>query len=307
MALQLLMRGAEYWPPAIAAVFSILLFVYIQGKIASSFLFVMLAVSPGFGVRHRVSSRTALDAFSGTLIACTVGTTLPWWRLQESEIEASTNELILFAALLVTATSILLLERPTEPANRVESATSLDIYAAIVGYISYSLAATSDSDAMITLWHHWGAYIDPSELVMGGARLFHDIPAQYGAGPTLLLSPVCGADCWSAIYWVVGTATFTCTLLIGAMAWQIGSGGRYRNVLLALSVVTYMFWIAYPPAAFSPNVMPSTSGIRFLPVVMLGTWILFTANRTPASPRPLARAGRAPRPGTAGLCRCQCR
>lgn len=272
--------GAGYWEPAIAAVFAALLFIYTQAEISSPFFFVMAALSLGFGFLHRASFRNALHGFSATLLACTVVATLVWWRRQQPGIEITTNELLLFAALLVASASILLSERPTKPAGRRESTICLGLYAAIAAYLSYSLSTTADPDNLITLWHHWGAYIDPSELVMAGARLLHDIPVQYGAGPTLLLSMVCGSDCWGAAYWVITTTTFAYALLIGAMAWLVAAGGRHRNILLLLlCVVTCMFWNAYPPALWSANVTPSTNGMRFLPVVTLAAWILFTANR----------------------------
>ncbi|MCP2086986.1 UNVERIFIED_ORG: hypothetical protein J2Y81_003003 [Paraburkholderia sediminicola] len=279
-ALPLPVHRAGYWTPAIAAVFAVTLFIYTQAKISSLFVFTMVVLSIGFSFLHRESLRNVLHGFSATLLACAVGATLPWWRRQQPGIEVTTSELLLFAALLVASAGILLSVRPTKTTSRLESAISLGVYAAIVAYISYSLATMVDADAMITLWHHWGAYIDPSELVVAGARLLHDIPAQYGAGPTLLLRSVCGSDCWRAAYWVVGTATFAYALLIGAMAWLVASGGRYRNaLLLLLCVVTCMFWNAFPPAVSSPNITPSTSGLRFLPVVMLAAWILFTASR----------------------------
>jgi len=274
-------RRAEYLTPAIATAVAALLFVYTQANVPSPFFFVMAGISLCFGFLHSKSSRNAFHAFSATLLACSVGATLPWWRRQQPGIEITFTELALFAAILLTSAKILLSERPTKPTCRLEGTIFLSIYVTVVSYFSYSLATTTAPLAMFTLWHHWGAYIDPSELVMAGARLLHDIPVQYGAGPTLLIRAVCGSDCWEAAYWVVGTATLAYALLIGAIAWRAASGGRYRNaLLLLLCIVTCMFWNAYPPLVSSPNITPSTGGLRFLPVVMLAAWVLFTANRT---------------------------
>jgi hypothetical protein len=273
-------RGTGYWVPAIALVFTALLFIYTRAKISSSFFYLMAVLGLGFGFLHKASFRNALHGFSATLLACTIGATLVWWRRQQPGIETTTNELLLFAVALVVSGSILQSERPAKPISFREGAIFLGTYAAVAAYISYSLATTADPNVLITLWHHWGAYIDPSELVIAGARLFHDIPAQYGAGPTLLLASVCGSDCWGAIYWVISTTTFAYSLLIGIMAWLVASGDRYRNtLLLMLCIVTCMFWTAYPPVSSSPSITPSTSGMRFLPAAILAGWILFTANK----------------------------
>ena len=280
LALHRPMHEAGYWLPATAAALAALLFIYTQANLASPFFYVVVVLSLGFGFLHRESFRNALHGFSATLLACTAVATLPWWRRQQPGIELTVEELLLFAALLAVATGILLLRRSAKLTGRLESIVSFGIYAAVVAYFSYSLATTADPGSMELLWHHWGAYIDPSELMMAGARLLHDIPAQYGVGPTLLLKSVCGSDCWKAAYWVVGTATFAYAVLIGAMAWLVASGGRYRNaLLLLLCAATCMFWNAYPPAVSSPNMTPSTSGLRFLPVVALAAWIVFMGSR----------------------------
>jgi len=271
-----------YHAPVIATVLTALLFAYItQTKILSPFFYAMVVLCFGFGWLYKESFRKAMQGISATATACAVGATLVWWRRQQPGIEITIGELLLFMVLLVVSASTLLSERFTKPTGSLETRISLAFYAAIVAYISYSMATTANLDIRLTLWHHWGAYIDPSELAMAGARLLQDIPVQYGVGPTLLIRLVCGSDCWGAAYWVVGTATFFYALLIGAIAWRVASGGRYRNtVILLICIVTCMFWNAYPPVVSSPNVTPSTNGLRFLPVVMLAAWVLFTANRS---------------------------
>jgi hypothetical protein len=269
-----------YWPPILCIVMAFQLLVFTKAMILTPFLYLMIGLSIGVGFLHRGSITSALWGFSGTLLACIVSATLPWWRRQQPSIEITSSELLFFAVLLLVAASVLLSRRPTLKTNRVEEVTFIGIYVAITAYFSFSLASTAEPGAMLTLWHHWGAYIGPSELILSGARLFHDIPAQYGAGPTLLLAFACGEDCWVNAYWVVGVTTFAYSMLIGAMARIVSPGGRYRNMLLLLlCIVTCTFWIAYPPAASSPNVTPSTSGMRFLPVVMMAAWIIFTGKK----------------------------
>lgn len=279
--LSLSKRQTGYLVPTLAVALAVLLFTYTQAEALSPFFFAVLALCLCVAWLHKTSFKNAARGSSATLLACTVGTTLIWWRHPQAGVEISSSELLSFLALFVTSTSILLSKRFVKPTNRLENIISLGLYIVVIAYLSYSLATTVDPDIRLTLWHHWGAYIDPSELVMAGARLLHDIPAQYGAGPTLLIRATCSSDCWSAAYLVIGTTTFAYALLIGVIARLIApSGGRYRNIVfLLLCIATCMFWNAYPPTVSSPNVTPSTNGLRFLPVVMLVAWLLFTANR----------------------------
>ena len=68
-----------------------------------------------------------------------------------------------------------------------------------------------------TAWHHWGAYIGPAQLVFAGVLPLHDIPLQYGFGPTMLLAASCKINCWSGMYWLTGITTiFTQTIAYNA-------------------------------------------------------------------------------------------
>jgi hypothetical protein len=269
-----------YLASFIFAAYSGLLLYVNNAYIPSPYFYLVLALSLGAGLLHRESVCNALQGFSSILAAGTVSATLPWWRRLQPGIEVTGKELFLFAALLIIAVAGLLSVRPAKSVGRLESVILLGVYALAAAYFSFSLASLADPSVMISLWHHWGAYIDPAELVRAGARLFYDIPAQYGAGPTALLAAVCRADCWGGAYLVVAIVNFAFAILIGAMAWLVASGKRYRNIiLLLLCTVTCTFWVSFPPHVSAPSVYPSTSGMRFLPVVMLAAWILFAAKQ----------------------------
>jgi hypothetical protein len=269
------------WSPILFIVVAILLLAFTRTLPNTPFLLLVVSFSIGAGFLHRQSIGSALQACAGNLLACTVSSTLPWWRRLQPGIDISNYEMLAFAIVLIFG-SIVLLHHSTPDAKTGRSGRilALGLYSAIAGYFSFSLASLATPGVLLTLWHHWGAYIGPSELVQSGARLFHDIPAQYGAGPTFVLALACGADCWASAYWVVCVATFTFVLLIGAIAWSLRSRERYSDILLLLlCIVTCTFWIAYPPIVSAPNVTPSTSGLRFLPAVMLVAWILFTSDQ----------------------------
>lgn len=241
--------------------------------------FVLTAIGISFyaASRYRENPRDALAVFVAVLFTCTVSATLPWWRRTQPGMQISVVELIAFSSLLVVGARIFLALPSARLTSRSEQAVTFSLYALVSGYFAFSVATLEDPNAFFTLWHHWGAYIGPAELVREGARLFHDMPAQYGAGPTLLIALFCGSDCWSATYWIVAITTVSYSIIAGAIAWRMRSGQRYSDILiLAICVLACSFWISYPPAASAPGITPSTSGLRFLFAMMMAAWIIFS-------------------------------
>jgi hypothetical protein len=127
-----------------------------------------------------------------------------------------------------------------------------------------------------TLWHHWGVYVAPAQLLTAGAVPFFDFPIQYGFGPMVTLALACQADCWKGAYHVVSgtniaylvTLVFCTTLLTRGMSKGVA--------LLALAAMTsaVLLWTSYPPFLVGPLATPSTGGMRFLPLALLVACIL---------------------------------
>lgn len=256
------------------------LFYYTQANLFINFLYAIIAISILLSARYWDSFRKLLAGFTSTLLACTVSATLPWWRVQSSGIQLTIHELIWFSSLFVVCTTILLTTTRKCSHSTTPNYFSLAIYAVVVGFISYTLAPTENSQILATLWHHWGAYIDPSQLVIAGVHPLGDIPVQYGMGPTILISLLCRADCWETTYFVASTFSFVFALLVGFIAWNYSSQNHLRNILiLILCTLTCMFWVSYPPSVSSPIVTPSTSGLRFLPATVLTAWVFYTTQR----------------------------
>lgn len=105
----------------------------------------------------------------------------------------------------------------------------------------------------------------------------HDIPLQYGLGPTLTLAQACKATgCWEAFYWMVGLSNYLMVGLLAYLALQFNDSKHPLSVLATLLIVLVcsMFWTAYPPELWSTLAAPSTSGMRFLPGVLMLSFLV---------------------------------
>jgi hypothetical protein len=144
--------------------------------------------------------------------------------------------------------------------------------------LSFSTGIFSNEELIKTLWHHWSAYIGPAELLLSGAVIFHDFPVQYGLGPTSLIASVCGQDCWQGMYFITGLTTWLFSLCIASLAFAL-TPNRWpeRLITLSLCLATCFFWTAFPPLAGSPLQTPSVSGLRFLPAIVLVTYLFFVS------------------------------
>lgn len=222
--------------------------------------------------------RVALAALLSSFFALCVAMLLPWWRRPDvAAIGISMSELLVWAicSLIIVQT----LMRARSHTHHRGMPLFLAGYALIAAILSFSTGILRADSSLLTLWHHWGAYIGPAELMMAGAKLFHDIPLQYGFGPTSLIAAWCGNDCWSAMYAITSVTTLLWALAIAATALLVSSPGPMaRVIVLALCLAACFFWTAYPPAMASPLATPSVAGLRFLPVTLLALYLCLTPN-----------------------------
>lgn len=116
----------------------------------------------------------------------------------------------------------------------------------------------------------------PAELLQSGASIYHDFPAQYGLGPTALLAGFCGTDCWHAMYFVAGFVTLAYSVLIAILALALTRDRWWiRLTVLIMCLAVCFFWSGTPNNLSSPMATPSVSGMRFLPVTVLLTYLFF--------------------------------
>lgn len=223
-----------------------------------------------------VPTGSAIRIAFGMLIGLLVMTFLPWWLHQPRQwfsLSLSVAQMI-SVVLLTVATCWMLtrkmsVEQDTSSSRRLRALT----YAAFgIGIICLVFS----TGWLLTfpgtlLWHHWGAYVGPALLVAEGVHPLYDIPAQYGLGITLLLAQGCQLNCWSAMYWTAALMTTAMTALLGYLALQFNGSRHPLSVFATLAIVLIcgLFWTANPRGLVAPLSYPSTTGVRFLPGVLM--------------------------------------
>jgi hypothetical protein len=213
-----------------------------------------------------------------TFLALCVSTTLLWWHRHGHTLNIngfSTATICFFTFLFTQLYKI----NPNPSIKITGFSTWLISYMLFAALLSFSTGIFSNNTLIKTLWHHWGAYIGPAELLLSGAVIFHDFPAQYGLGPTLLIASVCGHDCWQGMYFITGLSIWLFSLCIASLAFAL-TPNRWpeRLITLLLCLATCFFWTAFPPFTGSPLETPSVSGLRFLPVIFLVTYLFFVSH-----------------------------
>jgi hypothetical protein len=244
---------------------------------------IFLALLASFRTSGSVRIPIVLAAFAGLLVSAT----LPWWRRIEGFLPVmSWNELALF--ILITGGALYLLTISREPVaarHRLVNFALLGLFLLTVALVSFSTGIFHDPQALFLAWHHWGAYVGPSEMVRSGARLFRDVPAQYGLGPTVLIAAIGGQGCWLGVYYLAGLSTLLFAPIVAGIAlnaWRRPVGPRGVFVTLTLCLFCCFLWTSYPPHAGAPLTTPSVSGMRFLPVMTMVAWLLWR-DRSPAT------------------------
>ena len=286
--------GNGFRSTGVTALFAVLAFVGL--RFAASPLLIAAIVSIA-----------ALAAFSGrrmdaayalsVIIGLTLATTLPWWRRGPNGLlSLSAIELCVFAA--GTLSVLLILGAPDRRPNissyrRSVAALQMSLFVAAAFLCSFTTGLFNNSNVLITVWHHWGAYISPSELLLAGAKLFSDFPAQYGFGPTVLIASLCRSNCWTGMYYLVGCTTFLFALFVCLIAFQDDEQGLpQRGIILLLCLFCCFLWNAYPPELALPTFTPSVTGLRFLPLLALVSFLLLIDRELDGRPK-LARWGHA--------------
>lgn len=223
------------------------------------------------------SPKTALALPLGLLAGLLLGSTLIWWR-QFQDITLA--EAAIYVGVAAISSGLLALGYHHEARYCARVRCGLALSAALVCMVLSFSTGILSSEFVIVTWHHWGAYIGPSELMISGARILYDVPAQYGLGPTALIAAACRENCWIGMHYVVATSILLFSLtIIGIVArLSFRSAGAYLVALLAVIAVCF-FWSAYPPLATSPQIAPSVSGMRFLPALLLVAALLSSGRK----------------------------
>jgi hypothetical protein len=216
------------------------------------------------------------DIFCSFFALC-VSTTLLWWHRSGHILYISSFPMAAVCFFTFLFTQVFKIN--PNPTIKIKGFSKwLVPYALVAILLSFSTGIFSNSQLMTILWQHWSAYIGPAELLLSGAVIFHDFPAQYGLGPTSLIASVCGQDCWQGMYFITGFTIWLYSLCIASLAFAL-TPNRWPERLLTLSLclATCFFWAAFPPLVGSPMQTPSVSGLRFLPLIFLMTYLFFAS------------------------------
>jgi len=208
----------------------------------------------------------------GVLCGLLISSVLPWWRHDGGfGLTLSWGEATALGLLAAFCLRTLL-----HPVIHVPSKLPAIVFVVAALILSFSTLTFAHGGVLQMAWHHWGAYIGPTELMLAGARVMRDFPTQYGLGPTALIASVCGQSCWRGTFYVTGLMTLAFALLTAFIAGRVtGPLGRTQwAMVLLLCLVCCFFWNAFPPLVSSPIVTPSVNGMRFLPALVLAALVL---------------------------------
>lgn len=216
----------------------------------------------------------ALAMLAGFFALC-VSVTLLWWTRHGRSLDVSIYQLVVFF-LIVVAFIWIFASRSAARETGIP-ARWIIAYTGFAAFLTFSTGIFDENHfAFRLLWLHWGAYVGPAELLLSGAAIFHDFPAQYGLGPTALIAGVCGKDCWHGMYFVAGFATFAYSVLLAVLALALTRKRLLeRLAIFALCLATSYLWAGFPPHLSTPMTTPSVSGLRFLPATLLLTYLFF--------------------------------
>ena len=232
-----------------------------------------------------------LRVFVSICLGLLIATVLPWWVRNDSWglliSEWKSIKIILLMALVYW-----MLQKKSLSEQQT---TKTNIYVLKFIYFSFVvsvvfftfLTGLSLAIADVSAWHHWGAFIGPAQLILAGAFPLHDIPLQYGLGSALILSLGCKVDCWMTMYWLSSLTSAALTLAVASIALQLNQSKHPLSIAatLVIVMVSCLFWTAYPPDVSGSLATPSTSGLRFLPGVLMLTLVLSLSKRSDFLPK----------------------
>jgi hypothetical protein len=208
------------------------------------------------------------------------GTLLYWRRGAEGYIVLTNNwEILLLFLSWVGTTVALIYVKDTDKKLKFFSLVVFALYSCIVCFLSFSTTTLGSYAVLGSLWHHWGAYIGPAELLLEGMRPYIDMPIQYGLGPTMFLAMACLNKCWSGAYLVFGFLTFLYAVVIGLILLSYKLSRLQCVILFLIGIITTLAWSGYPPVVMNTLATPSVSGTRFLPLLFLTAYMILCRSK----------------------------
>ena len=245
-------------------------------KLAVSWI--LVACLAALATRH-IGRSAALGFVTGLALA----SILPWWLHTKNFIDISSHDLVGYAGLNLIVLFFLGRQFVINPNVTVDikwKRAAILIFMAPAFYLSFTTGMAQTWQTFGSWWHHWGAYIGPAELLLSGAHILTDFPAQYGVGPSVAIALACHQNCWVAMYYIVGIATFLFSLFILSIVLAFDIRSKLALIVLPILTIAACFsWNSFGPAFSSPILFPSVAGLRFTPVAALVAALCFCEQR----------------------------
>jgi hypothetical protein len=260
-------------------------FIILLGCVSTTLIpwsYVLFALILSLLIAHRNDLPYRSKIGYGIFLGLIISSFIPWWMHND----VNRLKLDLIQSLLPVVISGLLfftLSGKNDSVPTKSKPWKAPLYLGFgLAVIALSLTAgISLNTQSINQWHHWGAYIGPAQLLAQGVIPFNEIPMQYGLGPSLLISFGCQWDCWNGLYWISGVFTIGMACLLAYIGLKLNQVRTFLRELLVLLTVltTCVIWTALPMALESVTAMPSTSGLRFLPGVLMAALLIWTLQK----------------------------
>ena len=241
------------------------------------FLAAAAAGTAVFAARHGAWATPGQLVLAASSI--TVVMTLAWWTFVP--IDAAPLTVAAFAGLLAVVQAGL-----SASGKRLDDRVVAGAFAAAGILLLADLGAYQPgTHALWWLAHHWGAYVGSAEHLRAGLVPFHDVPIQYGLGPTFLLAAACGlAGCWTGTEVAVVAFDVAAGTMILKMALAGVRGGGWAAQCAAAAVVfaAVFLWTGDPAYGSTVLATPSVGGLRYLPVTLVA-FLLFSGRPAAAA------------------------
>jgi hypothetical protein len=232
-----------------------------------------------------------LQAWLGFIVGAVVSLSLPWWMRTERLWGGLPiwQGLVCVLILVGVAHALTRIRAAGSPFWRVRDDVMAAAPALLLGALMLVSTGMASTQPIITAWHHWGAYVGPAQMVMAGVVPLHDIPLQYGLGPTLLLTALGHQGAWLALYVAAVVSTLLMAGVLCVLVLRLSRPAPWWSRALMCLVVVWsvVAWTAFPSSLMASLATPSTTGLRFAPgVLMLATtaWLQWRMAQGRGSP-----------------------
>jgi hypothetical protein len=266
-------RLARWQLPALAAALCLTVWIAMP-RLGSAAQWAALPVLSTMAFLATMRGRASVAAALAIGCGCICSLLLLWWLPLAALPRSQINISLLVWLALAGALALPSLHKSGRLCSIVHCAIVVLFIAASWGIMHFGGFETRSQ--WLVSWHHWGAYWGPVETIKASLVPFHDVPLQYGAGPTALLSLMPVKKGFDGMRYIVTLMSLVgvwvvvdfCMLVVRPLRSLFAS-----FVAAAAGSVACILWIASPNDVSSAMTTPSTFALRFVPAFVL-VWAL---------------------------------